>query len=776
MAGTDMPEQLSLTTTIVASIGLAFVLGYVAHRMRIPLLVGYLTAGIVLSPATPWFIGNVDAAQQLAEIGVIFLMFGVGLHFSLKDLLSVKGIAVPGAIVQITLATLLGMGLGWLLGWPWSSGFVFVIALSTASTVVLLRAVQERGLFETTQGRIGVGWLMVEDLAMVLTMVLLPVLAGFLSGADAGDEQLQNVWLTTALTLGKLAAFVALMMIVGRHLIPWILHVFAHEGAREVFRLAVIAIALGVAYAAATLFDVSFALGAFFAGMILNESSLSHRAAKDVLPLRDAFAVLFFVSVGMLFDPVVLAENPIPVIATVGIIVFGKSIAAYMIVIAFGYPRRTALTISASLAQIGEFSFIVAALGVGLGLLPKEGQDFILVGAIISILINPLCFLLLDKFRDAKTTAGSNAADPQSAMEERDTALTSLRDHTVIIGCGRVGSLLAEVLYARRMPMFVIDERADRIATLRDRSIEGCIGDAANSVVLNAANLPAARRLIVAIPGAFEAGSIAQQARTINPNLIIIARSHSDATTEHLRWCGVDYIFMGERQIAEAVINHLNRSASKKAEYNEVGSFRQERMDTVLNPVRLENWYHGCLNDTELGHALDVDEKIVRDILHAPTFRSAVQTVKHQGQTIQLLPNKVRVGLSAVHALNQKAGIPLEIASDIIGRTWMISESIGKTLDFIPSSVETVILPNGDTVAIDALNGKEFDPLMIFDPYSSEEIPISILDEYLHLINGKYVCWSRPKEDAFQFLRDLHDVSNYQIHPAWDRQRPDMQF
>lgn len=464
-----MSEQLSLTTTIVVSIGLAFVLGYVAHRMRIPLLVGYLAAGIVLSPATPWFIGNVDAAQQLAEIGVIFLMFGVGLHFSLKDLLSVKGIAVPGAIVQITLATLLGIGLGWLLGWSWSSGFVFGIALSTASTVVLLRAVQERGLFETTQGRIAVGWLIVEDLAMVLTMVLFPVLAGFLSGADGGDEQLPNVWLTMALTLGKLATFVALMMIVGRRLIPWILHVLAHEGARDVFRLAVIAIALGVAYAAATLFDVSFALGAFFAGMILSESSLSHRAAKDVLPLRDAFAVLFFVSVGMLFDPAVLAENPIPVMATVGIIVFGKSIAAYMIVIAFGYPRRTALTVSASLAQIGEFSFIVAALGVGLGLLPKEGQDFILVGAIISILINPLCFLLLDKFSHATATVVSNAADPQPAMEERGTAHTSLRDHTVIIGCGRVGSLLAEVLYARNVPIFVIDERHDLIEALRDR-------------------------------------------------------------------------------------------------------------------------------------------------------------------------------------------------------------------------------------------------------------------------------------------------------------------
>jgi CPA2 family monovalent cation:H+ antiporter-2 len=380
-----------LIATIVAALVLAFAFGTVAQRLRVPPLVGYLLAGVAVGPFTPGYVADQPLAAQLAEIGVILLMFGVGLHFSFKELLSVRNIAVPGAIVQIAVATLLGMALAWSLDWPLVSGLVFGLALSTASTVVLLRAVQERRLVQTQRGRIAVGWLIVEDLAMVLTLVLLPGIADALGSETSVDtESGFGLFGVVALTFGKVAAFIALMLIVGRRVIPWLLHYVAYTGSRELFRLAVLAIALGVAFGAATLFDVSFALGAFFAGMILSESELSQQAAEESLPLRDAFAVIFFVSVGMLFDPMVVVENPLPLLGTLAIILVGKSLAALLIVRAFGYPMTTALTISASLAQIGEFSFILAGLGVALGLMPEDGRDLILAGAILSIVLNPL--------------------------------------------------------------------------------------------------------------------------------------------------------------------------------------------------------------------------------------------------------------------------------------------------------------------------------------------------------------------------------------------------
>lgn len=391
-----MPHETPLIATIVAGLGLAFIFGAVANKLRIPPLVGYLVAGVVVGPHTPGFVADQVLAPELAELGVILLMFGVGLHFSLKDLLSVRSIAVPGAVVQIAVATAMGMGLALWLGWSVGAGVVFGLALSVASTVVLLRAIQERRLIDTERGRIAVGWLIVEDLAMVLTLVLLPPLAGLMGGnaGGVGDDPIatwlgMGVWGVLIVTAAKVAAFFATMVIVGRRVIPWALHVVAHSGSRELFRLAVLAIALGVAFGSAKLFGVSLALGAFFAGMILSESELSHRAAEDSLPLRDAFAVLFFVSVGMLFDPAIVIRDPLPVIATVFIIVIGKSAAAFLIVRAFRHPISTALTISASLAQIGEFSFILAGLGVTLNLLPEQGRDLVLAGAILSILINP---------------------------------------------------------------------------------------------------------------------------------------------------------------------------------------------------------------------------------------------------------------------------------------------------------------------------------------------------------------------------------------------------
>ena len=424
-----MPHATPLIATIVGSLALAFIFGTLAHRLRISPLVGYLLAGVIVGPFTPGYVADQGLALELAEIGVILLMFGVGLHFSLKDLLSVKAIAIPGAILQIAFATLLGWGLAWALGWPMAGGLVFGLALSVASTVVLLRAMQERHALETDRGRIAIGWLIVEDLVMVFVLVLLPPIAAALSeGQAAGSGSGADFLMPLLITLGKVTAFILFMLVVGRRVIPWVLHYIAHTGSRELFRLAVLAIALGVAFGAAALFGVSFALGAFFAGMVLAESELSHRAAEESLPLRDAFAVLFFVSVGMLFDPTIIIRSPLLVTATFGIIVVGKSIAAFLLVRLFRHPTGTALIISASLAQIGEFSFILAALGVELNLLPQEGRDLILAGAILSILANPVLFAAIDRLKGKK-----NEAQEIRASEDQ-LVTTGLTHHTVIVG------------------------------------------------------------------------------------------------------------------------------------------------------------------------------------------------------------------------------------------------------------------------------------------------------------------------------------------------------
>lgn len=538
-----MPHHTPLIATIVGGLVLAFLFGTLAHRLKMPPLIGYLVAGIAIGPFTPGFVGDADLAQELAEIGVILLMFGVGLHFSLKDLLSVKGIAIPGAVAQIAIATLLGMGMGWALGWPFGEGFLFGLALSVASTVVLLTALQERRLVETKRGRIAVGWLIVEDIAMVLALVLIPALSGVLGGkgeAMTGSALL----LTLAITLGKVVAFVAVMLIVGRRVIPWILERIADTGSRELFRLAVLAIALGFALGSAYVFGVSFALGAFFAGMILSESELSHRAAEESLPLRDAFAVLFFVSVGMLFDPSVLVREPLLVLATVLIIVVGKSLAALLIVRAFGHPMSTALTISASLAQIGEFSFILATLGISLDLLSPVARDLILGGAILSILINPLLFSLLDRLKPA--SSGAKAGDAPAPL--------ALKDHVVLVGYGRVGRGIGEQLRARGQAFVVIESQLEFVEALRAEGVPVLYGNAAQDAVMEAAAIAHARWLLVAIPEAFEAGQIIEHARAANPSLQVAARAHSEAEVEHLEKHGAQQVIMGEREIARGML------------------------------------------------------------------------------------------------------------------------------------------------------------------------------------------------------------------------------
>lgn len=586
-----MPHDTSLISTIVGGLVLAFIFGAIANRFRLPPLVGYLVAGMLVGPHTPGFVADQELAPQLAELGVILLMFGVGLHFALKDLLSVRFIAVPGAIGQIAIATLFGWGLGHSMGWSTGGSLVFGIALSVASTVVLLKALQERRLVDSERGKIAVGWLIVEDLAMVLVLVLIPAAASVADGgANSYSDPLAavasrligvdlGVGGIVAATLIKVAIFVALMLVVGRRVIPAILHRIAHTGSRELFRLGVLAIALGVAFGAAELFGASLALGAFFAGMVLSESELSHRAAQESLPLRDAFSVLFFVSVGMLFDPNILVNEPLVLLATLAIILIGKTVAAFAIVLVFRRPVKTALTISASLAQIGEFSFILAEMGVGLGFLPEEGRDLILAGALISIILNPLMFGLADRFRptleswlqprpepepvtEAVAPAAATESEPTQAegIDPDDEAVepTTLTGHLVVVGYGRVGSVVADDLTGQSKPLLVIEDGEDRLRLLRDKAIETVAGNAADGRVLALAGLERAKALLVAIPEGFEAGQVVEQARRINASLLIVARAHSDEEVEHLLRHGANRVIMGEREIALGMLKMLD--------------------------------------------------------------------------------------------------------------------------------------------------------------------------------------------------------------------------
>ncbi len=546
-----MPHYTPLVGTIVTALVAAFVLGAAAHRLRVSPIAGYLLAGVLIGPFTPGFVAHSGIATELAEIGVILLMFGVGLHFSLKDLLSVWRIAVPGAIVQIAVATLMGWGLAQILGWSLMAGSVFGLALSVASTVVLLRALEARALVQTERGRIAVGWLIVEDLAMVLALVLLPVVAAAVDPAKAAAPG--AILTTIAMTLLKVTGFVTLMLVVGRRFIPWALHWVVHTGSRELFRLAVLAIALGVAFGAALAFDVSFALGAFFAGMILGETPLSRRAAQETLPLRDAFAVLFFVSVGMLFDPKVLSEQPGPLLATIAIIVIGKSAAAFAIVRLFGHPNRTAATIAASLAQIGEFSFILAGLGSNLGILPDAGRDLILAGAILSIMINPFLF-------GAVAGRGDDSAPAQASEAAREEAR---ENHVVLIGAGRVGRLIAEGLRDAGRAFVVIEDQADTARAAQAHGWSVVLGNALDPNVLRDAGVADATKLLIAIPGGFEAGAIVQHARSMNTDLYILSRAHSAEEVSYLERHGVDQVVLGEEELARAMLRRAEMERAR---------------------------------------------------------------------------------------------------------------------------------------------------------------------------------------------------------------------
>src|SRR5712691_3207296 len=550
-----MPHTAPLIATIVIGIGLAFILGTMANRLRISPLVGYLLAGLAVGPFTPGFVADQGLATQLAEIGVILLMFGVGLHFSLKDLLAVRAVVVPGAVVQVAVSALLGMVLARFLGWSGAGGFVFGVALSIASTVVLMRTLQERRLVETERGHIAVGWLVVQDLLMVVVLVLLPPIAAVF-GPAAGPVDLGALAASLAITLGKVIVFVALMLLVGRRAIPALLHYVAHTGSRELFRLAVLSVALGVAFVASELFGVSFALGAFFAGMTLSESELSQAAAEESLPLRDAFAVLFFVSVGMLFDPMILFAEPRAVLGALLLVLVGNPGIAFVTVRVFRGTTEAAVLLAAGLAQIGEFSFILADLGVGLGVLPAGARHLILATAILSILVNPLALALPGWIGSRWRRTATPAAAPASAATEEALPRTDLSSHAVLVGYGRVGGMVGPALRERGWRLLIIEDATDMVEQLQAAAIPVLHGNAADERVLAAANLGPARLLLVAIPNAFEAGQIVEQARAANPALDIVARAHFDAEVDHLLQHGANAVIMGEREIARSMLEH----------------------------------------------------------------------------------------------------------------------------------------------------------------------------------------------------------------------------
>ncbi|MES2262983.1 MAG: YbaL family putative K(+) efflux transporter [Pseudomonadota bacterium] len=554
-----MPHDIPLITTIAAALGAGLLFGFIATRMKLPALVGYLAAGILIGPATPGFVADTALAGQLAEIGVMLMMFGVGLHFSLDDLWEVRRIALPGAVLQIGAATAMGMGLAHWWGWSLGGGLVFGLALSVASTVVLLRALEERGILDSFNGRIAVGWLVVEDLVTVLVLVLLPPLAATLGGAaDPHHDAATPLWQTLMITFGQVAGFIAFMMLVGRKLFPWLLWQVARTGSRELFTLCVIAAAVGIAYGATKLFGISFALGAFFAGMVLRESELSHRAAQESLPLRDAFAVLFFVSVGMLFEPAILIEQPLQLLAVVAIIVFGKSLAAFVLVVLLRYPVRTALMVSASLAQIGEFSFILAALGISLKLMPHEGQSLILAGAIISIALNPLVFAAtgpLERWLSKNPSLAARfdrSADPLAELP-MTVPQEKLSGQVVLVGYGRVGRRIAQALAARGIAFVVAEQNRELVDQLRKDGVPAVAGNAGEPAVLIQAHIARASMLVIATPDTFNVRAMIETARALNPDIKTVVRTHNEEEAELLQAERAGKIFIGEHELANGM-------------------------------------------------------------------------------------------------------------------------------------------------------------------------------------------------------------------------------
>jgi CPA2 family monovalent cation:H+ antiporter-2 len=552
-------HETNLIFTIAISLGLAFIGGFIAHKLRLSPIVGYLLVGTLIGPYTPGLVADMDMASQLAEIGVILLMFGVGMHFSIQDLLSVRWIALPGALLQITVATVMGAGLALMWGWTLEAGLVFGLALSVASTVVLLRTLEERGDLVSRNGNIAIGWLIVEDLVMILMLVLLPALAGTQAQSALGTTHSEplSVWATLGLTIGKVGLFVLLMLVAGRRLFPWLLNQVAKSGSRELFTLFVVGVALGIAYGSSHLFGVSFALGAFFAGIVIHESHLSHRAAENALPLQDAFAVLFFVSVGMLFDPRILLEHPLQVLGVVAIIILGKSLAAFLLILGLRYPPSTAFIVSASLAQIGEFSFILAGLGTSLKVLPEQAHSLILAGAIVSIMLNPILFRLADfmatRIKEEKPLMTHWEADSLVSLQ----ALEGLHNHIVIVGYGRVGRVVGSSLAERDIPMVVIEQNKKTVEELQGKGIPVIYGDAEAVDILNLAKLKEARFFVITPLDSFQARQLVNSAWQVNPEINIVVRTHNEEERRYLESFGGPLAIMGDPELAKTLSGYI---------------------------------------------------------------------------------------------------------------------------------------------------------------------------------------------------------------------------
>ena len=557
-----MPHNLSLITTVAVSLVFALILGFIATKLKLPALVGYIIAGIVSGPATPGYVADIGLSSQLAEIGVMLLMFGVGLHFSLEDLLAVRRIAILGANLRIILVTILSILITRTWGWNFGEGLVFGISISVASTVVLLKALESRGLLESVNGRIAVGWVVVEDLATVLVLVLIPPLSGWLSGNAVVANQNLSVYSTLGITLGKVTVFILLMLVVGKRVFPWLLWQVARTGSRELFTLCIIAAAVGIAYGSAALFGVSFALGAFFAGVVLQESDLSYRAANESLPLRDAFSVLFFVSVGMLFEPRILIDAPLKVLIVVVLIVFVKSLVVFFLILRFGYPLNTALTVSAGLAQIGEFSFILAGLGVSLKILSIEGQNLILAGSLISIALNSIIFKTIEPVQVLIRSRSKIAR----LFEQNDDPLAELpltfdsehlTGHVVLVGYGRVGKRIGNALLQAKIKHVIAEQNREIVESLRKSGIAAVCGDASEPAVLIQAHIARAHTLVIATPDTFLVRQMIETAKALNPNIETVVRTHSEEETELLQNEQVGKIFMGEHELAASMIDYI---------------------------------------------------------------------------------------------------------------------------------------------------------------------------------------------------------------------------
>lgn len=558
-----MPHDVDLIILLAVGFGLALVFGYLAARARLPPLIGYLIAGIIISPNTPGVVGDIQLANQLAELGVMFLMFGVGMHFSLSDLMQVRRIALPGAILQIAVATLLGIGVSMMWGWSFGSALVFGLSLSCASTVVLLKALGDRGLLNSVNGKIAVGWLLVEDLVMVLALVLLPATAVLLGGVPiAGSDTDANIWMTLALTLLKVAGFIAFMLIIGKRLVPFIMQIVARLGSRELFTLTVVAAAVSIAFGAYKVFGVSMALGAFFAGMVVKESDFSHRAEEETLPLREIFSILFFVSVGMLFDPRILFDQPMHVLAVVGIIMVGKTIAAMALVLFFRYPINTALTVGASLAQIGEFSFILATLGVSLQLLSLEGQNLILAGALISITLNSFIFSAIEpvqnwiRERSRLARLLERSGDPLAMLPD-DVSQDYLRDQVVIVGHGEVGRRITRTLMAQDIKVVIAEENRDIVESLRAKGIAAVSGHAREPNVLIQAHIQHARLLVLSPMDILDIHKIVDIAKTLNPQIQVLVCAESKEEAEVIRRDGIGEVYFAKEEMAKNMTNHI---------------------------------------------------------------------------------------------------------------------------------------------------------------------------------------------------------------------------